>query len=1290
MDCTMNELPHDEVAGLHPISTGQMRNELQGIVDIALPQTPGQFGERQIKEKWGQHLDPQHDLLVTLDYDYKGHPPQDGIHQGQVASSQSLLQALLLNYQTVGDGRFGETAFGLYTPPDIGPSVRIVEKVDEFANQGSGNHQTYEGIYRQTVAQTYGPQTQISLRPADFKKWVWELDLQDLYSAYLDRAWPSDEILLAPAPYALRTSVKAAFVMCAWLQRQDQRLTQQGLRLALQAAGLSPDQTWETLTIDPLQAPTTAASVVKARRLKLYRYVATDIWTFCHPSSTRVLMYIPGNSSPLHDFADAVQLRQWIVTQGRVSETKQALAAHFAEEERADGTFHAGVLTALEGMAIYPREHRLTKEAGFFNNDGYWDPAGYIGFEDSLPGTDPFAQLVLTMKQAALASVKTIRDDAQVNRDNLSAVVEPIVQWVNRFGPLALFVPGGEGLLALAGLIDAGYGLDQALNGETASQRAQGVTRTVFGLLNALPIVGSAASAEGEAADIGALAQGDRESPGLAPVSEPSVQPLLPAPTRLDLLRGVGPSVASFSDELLAQIGKVSAIDDDMLRLIQAGRPPTPLLADTISRFKIDQDLGLTGRPELFNKRYEALQQCEHEWGRLFQREYPDLPKSAIEQMLDRYGVDIRITPDAAEATNVFKRLDSKARQYQQHVRLNRAYEGLYLRSVRNPQSDMLALHSLRNLPGWPKNLRIDVLDQSAIGRVLDRSGALEAADVRRLIKTGNHYLHQNLQTDFYGAVLGLLSDDERSALHLASLDLASDLRLKIADQALSRSEFMLGMGRVDSGLPFETQGLRGGGFPDTPQGEVLTHEVMRLQLREIYPEFSNAEADEVLHRVGDAAQAHIDGLKQQFQQLNIDLNSWIAQTADDIDDMDVPFLVAGDDDAQMLSDAQIADYNQALLHDALHSERTTRTELADELRDIWQKRAPQPDSHYSGSHLTGFRMNMEFEEYHRLPALNVHLNDVTGLSMRGLHLFERETLNDFLESFPELRNLNLEGVDLRLPDIDGNLVSALPPGIRRMMHLESLNLRSINLTLRETGASQFRDLVNLQTLDLSDNPLQIPPVVLGMNALRRLNLRNTRITSCPIGIMEPPYLIRLDLRNNEIARVPAAVIGQAISRDRVLLQGNPLTDEDTLLRLVEHRNRTGINLWLSSPGPDYGGVTEWLREGSDEQRQARQLIWQRLAAKPHGRRFLRIMDGLGLTADFRVDYLSLQARVWRLLSEAEASEELWARLAQDVEVAEVDADNPFAIFTVLEDRARLYNDWVAMGRPFPIEVGQP
>lgn len=1275
MECTVNELS---------------RNELKDLVDSALPQTPGQFGERQIKEKWGLDIDPQTTLLVTLDYDYKGHPAQNGIHQGQVASSLSLLQVLLRNYQTVGDGRFGENVFGLLTPPDVGPEIRLVEKVDEFADHGSGNHRAYEGIYRQSVPQTYGPATQIAVRPADFKQWVWALELQDLYRAYLDRAWPSDEVLMASAPYALRTSAKLAFVMSAWLQRHERRLSQDGLKLALLAAGLPADQNWEALTIDQLKAAVPVTSRVKASRLKLYRYVASNIWTFHCPSSSRVLMYIPGNSSPLHEFANVEQLHQWIVAQGRVNETRQALARHFAAEDRKDGTFHAGVLTALDGMATWPAEHWLTKEAGFFNNDGFWDPAEYIGFDDTPTTADAFAQLVLTMKQAALASVETIRDDAQVNRDNLSAVVEPIVQWVNRFAPLALFVPGGEGLLALAGLIDAGYGLDQAVNGETASERSEGLTRTVFGLLNALPLAGEAAMAEGDAAEIGAVKSVDHGAgePSVAPPAiEPPVQVTQPVPNRVELLRGIDPSMASFSDETLAQIGKVSAIDDDMLRLMQAGRPPTPLLADTISRFRIDQDLASAGQPELFNTQYQALQHSGNEWVQLFQREYPDLPKGAIEQMLDRYGVDIRLPPDPSEAMQVFKRLHSKARQYQQHVRLNRAYEGFYLRSALNPESDTLALHSLKNLPGWPLHLRIEILDQSVFGRVLDRSGPLDTTEVRRLIRLENHYLHDGLNRDFYGALLGVLSDEERSALRLTSLDQANELRLKLGEQALSRSELMLGLERMDARLPFAAWGLKGGGSPGIPPFSALAHDVMRLQVRDIYPDFNHAEADDFLQQAGARAQAHIDGLKQQFQQLNGDLDSWIDQAAADVEDMDLPFLLADDADAQGMSHAQIAAHNVALLQDSLQDERALRTELADEIIAIWQKRAPGQGSHYSGSHAAGFKMDMDFEDFHRLPVLNVRLNEVTELSMRGFHLIERGSLDDFLESFPNLRILNLDSVDLRLPDDGGQLKSVSPPAITRMRQLVSLNLRSTELELKESNAAQFSELIHLQTLDLSGNPLSIPPVVLGMSELRWLNLRNTQITACPIGIMDHPYLDTLDLRNNRITRVPPAVVNQAIGRHRVLLQDNPLTDEDTLLRLVEHRRQTGINLWLSEPGPDYGDVIEWLREGDDEQHRARRLIWERLSAKAQGPRFLRTLDGLTLTADFRVDYRPLQARVWRLLGEADASAELWERLAADVEVTEADADNPFAVFTALENRARLYRDWVSLGRPFSVDA---
>ncbi len=1149
--------PHP-ATGQRPIQSKQRFSSL--ALDNVLPLTPSQFAQKTIKERWGPALLSAR--LVDLNYGFYGYPAQQGVQQGRVGHSQSLVQALLSNYQTVGAGRFGETAFGLYTPPVVGPEIRIVE-VDESINP-NGGFRDYEGIYRQTVPQLYGPSTQLKLQPAEFKKWVWELEFKDKYTAYVHAAWPTDEVCLAPRGYPLRTSVKTAFVMAAYLQHQENSLTQDGLKLALRAAGFDAQQTWEQLTVEQLQAWAATGSSIEAARLVIYRYVSSDIWSFREKTSERILLYIPSNSSPFHEFADQKALHKWIVEVARDVRRKQALAAHFSDDDREDGTFHAGVLTALDGMAIYPRQHHLQKGHGFFNDDGYWNPADYIHFEMPPHGTDPFAQWVLAMKQVAQASIETIRDDAQVNRDNLSAVVEPIVQWINKFGPLALFVPGGEGLLALAGLIDAGYGLAQAVDGKTPDERSAGVTRTVFGLLNALPLAAEGAAIKAEEHSVGI---GTEPAPVSAVVDEPlsgdssfvagDVAPPASGADRVQLMRGIGSSVESFSDEVLAQIAHVSPVDDDVLRLMHTGqRPPAPVLADTISRFTIDQDLQRaidalpdgsaqadqlkSTRVEQFKQRYAALQQSDNEWIRLFQHQYPGLPKSAVEQMLDRSGVDIAAPHTLADTKRVLGQLSGKAQQYEQHVRLCRAYEGLYLKSVENADSDVLVLQTLERLPGWSRATRVEAL----YGRV------------------GT--------ADFDQALLGLLPQEQRTALGLRPDHELQDLQLKIRENVLPRSELMLGLRRMDSGLTFQRIGLHGGGFPDTAQSGELSTEMMRLQVKEIYPAFTTEEADEFLLSAGAQAQADLDRLRLQTEQLRIDITGWVEDITDDIEDMDIEFLFPGDEAAEGLSDTEIAEENDARVEEWMEIERDTRYELAEELITIWQKRSGPDSRVYRDGQFIGFHLDMDFEQMHYLPQLNVKLNDVVALTMPNFKVTHRGSLNGFLECFPNLRSLNMQGVDLRLFDQNGIEVGRLPPAIADMRQLEILDLKATRLVLTEETAGQLAGLTRLQVLDLSENPLGVPPLVIQMTELRQLKLRNAGLRTCPIGIFDRPYLESLDLRDNQITRVPEAVRMQSVVRGNLLLSGNPLTDADSLQWVVAHRTRTGINLWMA-PGTEGG-----------------------------------------------------------------------------------------------------------------------
>ncbi|MBV4458133.1 hypothetical protein KVG96_09255 [Pseudomonas sp. COR58] len=1267
-----------------------MRSALNATVASALPLTPEAFGIARIRSRWGADIDPQTARLVTLDYDRDSDLGKNGVHHGKVTRSRTLVRALLDNYQTVADGRFGESLFGLYTPPDIGPTVVVQDDDPGDGTPVQGLLHNYEGLYRQTSPQVYGPSTQLPIRAADFKRWVWTLELRSLYQAYLDSAWPSDETLLADTPYPLRTSVKAAFIMSAFLQHGERSLSRDGLALALRSAGLAPDVQWKDLAFAQLQAATRVQEGIEVGRLALYRYTAKDIWYFHDRASRRVLLHIPGNSSPLHEFTDTSRLRQWLAAQGRSEGGRRALAAHFAAQDIEDGLFHAGVLTALDGMGLYPKEHWLGRTAGFFNNDGYWNPDDYVVLQPVEGRCDPFAQWVLTMKQDALASADGIRDDVQVNRDEFSAVVEPIVRWVNRFAPLALFVPGGEGVLALAGLIDAGYGLDAAVNGGSAQAQSEGLTRTVFGLLNALPVAGELAAVKSEARAWRASEEG---APALLPAGEMAGDALEPAAARLAALRGLGEPVASFTDEALAQIERVVGWSDEERQLTGDGSTTFPLLADAIDRFRLEQAidpaLDPAVRTERFNSRYLALQHSGNEWVRLFQEQYPGLPKSAIEQLFKRADLDAGRAFDPSEARRALRALDGKARQYQAHARLDQAYAGLYLRAMNNSDTDRLALHTLRHLPGWPSGVAVQVLDSSISGRVLERAGMPVAHDIRRLIKVGSRYRSGDSAPDeagdLYGALSAVLTEQERSSLGVAVPDPAGALRLKLGEHALPRNELHRGLERADSGLTFESGGrLAGGGFPPTLEGQGLTVEVDRLQVKELYPEFDNAQADAWLLQAGPQVQSTLAALRLELDQLNLDLNEWIGLSATDIDDVDIDFLDPADAEAAQMTPAQLAEHNHNLLEDAIGHEHAMRRELSQELLAIWQKRPPRINRVAAGEQREVYRLDLDFEDYFRLPVTRVRFEEVFELSMRGLHVVERESLDAFLESFPNLRTLNLESVDTRRLNDNDVLEGALLPSILKMRHLTRLNLRSTFLELKESTASQFRELTRLQELDLSDNPLLEAPVVLGMDELRVLNLRNTAITRCPVGLPEQPGMTLLNLADNRIVRVPPAVFNQAISRQRVMLWGNPLSDEGSLERVVEHRRRTGINLWLA-PAREDDGVEPWLREGNGALSQARRSVWASVGAKPSGPTLLRRVNGLSLTADFRVAYRELQARVWLFLVQADASDELWGFLTNGLESASGDAENPFVAFEELENRVRFYRDWVALGRPVPM-----
>lgn len=473
----------------------------------SIPLSPAAYADQLIQQRWGEHIDPRHTRLLTLHYDYAGHEAaQDQPKQGNVAHALSLTNALLTNYQAVGDNRVGENAFGLYTPARIGPTVETSNTANRFpADLG---HYTYEGVYRQTQSSRYDPSNQISeISPADFKKWIWELDFKEKYRAYLQTVWPADAAINAASANNQRTLVKTAFVKTAFLQQAENTLSTAGLKLALEAAGLDAHQRWNDITPQQLQNSTRPASNIVVAPLAIHGYAATDILSVRDRDSHRILLYIPGNSSPLHEFDNSASLQTWLAAEVRDLAKREVLLTHFKTADLEDGGpfiwNKSGVKSALDGIAAYPKMRSVDQQkyAGAIyphhrpGSDEVWNPAHYVQFPALATDQDPFAHLVLGIKQSTLAMVdEKIRDKSDVRWDNVNWYVKSTIKLAQ--SPLVLpLMMEFPVTFALLGLVDAGYGVNQALNGTTAEQRKAGATRAAFGLFNAIPFVAYGAQA---------------------------------------------------------------------------------------------------------------------------------------------------------------------------------------------------------------------------------------------------------------------------------------------------------------------------------------------------------------------------------------------------------------------------------------------------------------------------------------------------------------------------------------------------------------------------------------------------------------------------------------------------------------------------------------------------------------------------------------------------------------------------------------------------------------------------
>ncbi len=645
------------------------------------------------------------------------------------------------------------------------------------------------------------------------------------------------------------------------------------------------------------------------------------------------------------------------------------------------------------------------------------------------------------------------------------------------------------------------------------------------------------------------------------------------------LFRRLGHQAESFDDQDIAHILRVSDIGEGELRRTLSESQPIPApLADTLARFKLDRET-LQALPEAspgdrhaeFAMRYQQRPRSLAPGAQVLQSRYPLLPDAHVGELLRN------ASPSELEsmlAGKVPRRIGEEVRLIQQQVRLMRAYEGLYLSSVDNPDTDRLILHTLQNLPGWPAETAIELRRGPLPAPTLDRIGA-EDVPARIISRTPQGYrlaaqtngLPDTKSGSIYQALFDALSSTQREALVPAGITDARTLAQHIQQSPLPRWALRkaLKMQRPGPRSPMRLAdgrlGYRLSGSGRLPEQPSRAH--LLAQLEDIVGLHGlDLSAEQVLSTLEEEGKSpseileRIDQLRAEREELRHYLNE--------------AFAGPGRIVAPTVRLANRADIQAALWEHWINSAMPELEQSAGTLRlsRMFIAEFPQRLPPFVAARVR------------RLQLDNIEL-DYSGNA--SVTLAQREAqLSNLFSHFPDLSALEIER-DYDPLASTSQLTHNLPLIVHSFPRLIDLRLRNQNLALSSLDLELFSTR-DLRHLDLSGNSVAaLQTLNLDTLHLDYLGLDRTALMRWPAWLNQAVLdrISTLSLRDNRLAAVPTFVRDNPQTADRltlIQLQGNPLSDGQRLAlyisRYTENR-RFSFTLDTSSVTEDYRAVRD-------------------------------------------------------------------------------------------------------------------
>ncbi|WP_226477015.1 DUF6543 domain-containing protein [Pseudomonas sp. MWU16-30323] len=518
----------------HPELDSYVLNNAQAPKSAA--QFTAEMVKKQFKEKFGQDVDPDNTYVVTFAYNKQGNAPP---YPAQIISKTSLTEAAQRNQQytektdalTVERSDTGYDAHISLKAQKSIPIYKASPHPSQFAGTNEHTTRFHQGIYTASDSSTpdqYDAANRIPVPVADFQQQVWDTAYASPYRTYLS------SFLDAKSELTYRNLSKIAFINAAESQHLERSLDDDDLDLARRVAdvGSTPRQ---ELSLGHDIYDHLPDQQVDIKFLSINGRASTDIFYAIDKKTSRTLLYIPGNSSPIHPFDTPTDMHNWLSKQFSLPTSNAAFTQHFKMED------HSEIQRVMRNVGDGYRRFGA-------NN---WSEARHdesIVRGEKIYTGDPFHESSLRMRAHALADVDQLFvSNKQVTEGLLLEAAKNLGNGLLILGGIAAsFIPGPVGafvatMFATHGAIEVGEGIKDAIDGKPGAAK-----RIAFGALNAVPLVGRGIFKAVKAA----------KGPGKLPV--PKAPPTILTPARAN----------PFSSRQLQRIdGHVAPIESKMFAI---------------------------------------------------------------------------------------------------------------------------------------------------------------------------------------------------------------------------------------------------------------------------------------------------------------------------------------------------------------------------------------------------------------------------------------------------------------------------------------------------------------------------------------------------------------------------------------------------------------------------------------------------------------------------------------------------------------------------------------------------